>query len=96
MSKRKNPQVGPLFDDWLKEQGRYEEATATAIKRVIAWQLAQSMKEQKITKVEMARRMETSRSQLDRLLSVDDDSVTLDTLTRAASAIGRKLRIELV
>ena len=96
MSKRKNPHVGSLFDDWLKTEGLYEVATANAIKRVVAWQLEQAMKAQKLTKTEMARRMETSRAQLDRLLDQDNDSVTLETLSRAAAVVGRKLRLELV
>ena len=88
--------IGGLFDDFLKEEGIYEEVQATAIKRVLAWQLEEAMKEHKITKIEMARRMETSRAQLDRLLDPDNESVTLGTLARAAAIVGRKLRLELV
>jgi antitoxin HicB len=88
--------IGGLFDDFLKEEGIYEEVQATAIKRVLAWQLEQAMKQRKITKIEMARRMETSRAQLDRLLDPDNESVTLATLTRAAAIVGRKIRLELV
>ncbi|MCB8838088.1 helix-turn-helix transcriptional regulator [Aurantimonas sp. VKM B-3413] len=88
--------LGQSFDSFLKEQGLREEVTAIASKRVIAWQLRQIMDEQNITKVEMARRLETSRAQLDRLLDPDNDSVTLGTLTRAAQAVGRTLRMELV
>lgn len=87
--------VGPSFDDFLKEEGRYEEATGTAVKRVLAYQLAAVMKEQRISKVEMAKRLETSRSQLDRLLDPDNDIVTLATLARAAKAVGRELKLEL-
>ena len=96
MSKRKNRHIGPRFDEWLKEEGIHEEVKNASIKRVLAWQLEQAMLEQKLTKSEMARRMETSRAQLDRLLDPTTDSVTLDTLTRAAAVVGRKLRIELV
>ena len=96
MSKRKNRQIGPRFDDWLKEEGIHEEVTNASIKRVLAWQLQQAMKQQKLTKSEMARRMDTSRTQLDRLLDPRVDSVTLDTLTRAAAVVGRKLRLELI
>ncbi len=96
MSKRKNRQIGPLFEDWLKEQGIHEDVTNASIKRVIAWQLEQAMKKQKLSKAEMARRMETSRPQLDRLLDPKNAGVTLDTLTKAAAAIGRKVRLELV
>ena len=87
--------VGSSFDDFLKEDGIFDESQATAIKRVVAWQLAEEMKKQSITKVEMARRMKTSRSQLDRLLDPDNDRVELTTLSRAASALGRELRIGL-
>jgi DNA-binding Xre family transcriptional regulator len=62
----------------------------------LAWQLEQAMKQRKISKIEMARRMETSRAQLDRLLDPDNESVTLATLTRAAAIVGRKVRLELV
>jgi antitoxin HicB len=90
-----NQHFGSSFDDWLKEQGIYAEATAHAIKRVLAWQIEQAMKAQGITKAEMARRMHTSRTQLDRLLDPDNDKVQLDTVQRAAVAIGRTLRLEL-
>jgi len=96
MIKRKNRHIGPRFDDWLKEEGIHDEVTNASIKRVLAWQLEQAMLKQKLTKSEMARRMETSRAQLDRLLDPTIDSVTLDTLTRAAAVVGRKLRVELV
>lgn len=91
-----NPHAGSLFDDFLKEQGRYEEVTATALKRVLARQLSQAMEQQNISKVEMARRLNTSRSQLDRLLDPENDKVRLDTLQRAAVALGRTLQIDLI
>jgi predicted XRE-type DNA-binding protein len=87
--------VGALFEDFLKEQGTYEETTEQAVKRVLAFQIAQVMKEQKITKVEMARRLKTSRSQLDRLLDPENDRVTLGVLSRAARVLGRSLKLEL-
>ncbi len=90
-----NPHFGSSFDDWLKEQGIYEEVTTHAIKRVLAWQIEQAMKAQGISKAEMARRMRTSRTQLDRLLDPDNDKVQLDTVQRAAAAIGRTLKFEL-
>jgi predicted XRE-type DNA-binding protein len=90
-----NPHFGSSFDDWLKEQGIYEEATTHAIKRVLAWQIEQAMKAQGISKAEMARRMHTSRTQLDRLLDPDNDKVQLDTVQRAAAAVGRTLKFEL-
>ena len=88
--------IGSAFDDFLKREGVYEATRAVAVKRVVAWQIGKLMTEQKLTKAEMARRMDTSRSQLDRLLDPAGDSVTLETLARAARAIGRKVRIELV
>jgi predicted XRE-type DNA-binding protein len=96
MTMKGKKHIGGLFDDFLKEEGIYEEVQATAIKRVLAWQLEQAMKQRKISKIEMARRMETSRAQLDRLLDPDNESVTLATLTRAAAIVGRKVRLELV
>ncbi len=91
----KNPHIGSSFSDFLKEEEIYEEVTAHAIKRVLAWQIEQAMKDQGITKVEMAKRMKTSRAQLDRLLDPNNDKVQLDTVQRAAVAVGRKLRMEL-
>ena len=96
MTKPRHPQIGGLVEDWLKEEGIYEEATTAAIKRVLAWQLEQAMKEGKLTKTAMAKRMETSRPQLDRLLDPENGNVTLDTLAKAAAAVGRKVRLELV
>lgn len=87
--------VGSSFDDFLRAEGTLEETTSTAIKRVVAFQIAAAMKEQDISKVEMAKRLDTSRSQLDRLLDPDNDAVQLDTLVRAAKAVGRNLRVEL-
>lgn len=91
-----NPYVGSSLEDFLQEEGRLEEATATAIKRVIARMVAQAMQHQGLTKAAMAREMQTSRSQLDRLLDPDNPAVTLTTLQRAAAAVGHALRIELV
>ncbi len=88
--------AGQLFEDFLKEQGTYEETNEVAIKRVLAFQLAAAMKEQAISKVEMAKRLQTSRSQLDRLLDPENDTVTLAALARAARAVGRSLSVELV
>jgi antitoxin HicB len=87
--------VGSDFDDLLQEDDLLEEATAVAIKRVIAHQLAVLMQEQGISKVEMARRMATSRAALDRLLDPDNPSVTLQTLQSAAAAVGGRLRVKL-
>ena len=93
--KRKG-RIGSSFDDFLKEEGIYEEVTARAIKRVIARQLDALMRNQGLTKSALAKRMHTSRAQLDRLLDPENESVTLATLTRAARVVGRQLRMELV
>jgi antitoxin HicB len=93
---KKKGRIGFSFDDFPREEGIYEEVTARAIKRVIARQLGVLMQEQGLTKSELAKRMETSRAQLDRLLDPENESVTLGTLTRAAHAVGRNLRMELV
>jgi predicted XRE-type DNA-binding protein len=92
----KEKNIGSSFDSWLREEGVYEEVSATAIKRVLSRQLEAAMKERQFSKAEMARRMRTSRAALDRLLDPKYDSVTLNTLRKAAVAVGRELRLELV
>ena len=89
-----NKHIGSSFDDFLEEEGLLAETEAAAIKRVIAYQVDQVMKAQKISKVAMARKMNTSRSALDRMLDPHNTSITLQTLERAAHAIGKRLRIE--
>ena len=99
MSLRQKPQfdhTGSSFDSFLEEEGILEEVEAVAIKRVIAWQLVEAMKVGKITKKIMAERMGTSRSQLDRLLDPDNSAVHLQTIAKAARAIGKRLRLEMV
>jgi DNA-binding Xre family transcriptional regulator len=91
---KKNRHVGSSFDEFLREEGMLADAEAVAIKRIVALQLARMMKKQRITKAEMARRMKTSRSALDRLLDPRNASVTLQTLERAAQALGKRLRVE--
>jgi antitoxin HicB len=93
---KKNPHLGSSLDDFLKDQGLYEEATNFAVKRVLAWQVEKAMKEQGISKAEMARRMGTSRAHLDKLLDPENDKVQLDTVQRAATAVGRRVRLVLV
>jgi antitoxin HicB len=93
---RRNKHIGSSLNEFLKEEGVFAETRAVALKDAIAWQVQKAMEKEKITKVEMARRMHTSRAALDRLLTPGNASVTLQTLTRAARAIGRDLRIELV
>lgn len=92
--KKKN--LGSSFDSWLREEGIYEEATSSAIKRVLARQVETAMREQNFTKAEMARRMHTSRASLNRLLDPTNDAVTLATLKKAAEAVGREIKLELV
>lgn len=87
--------IGSSFDDFLKEENLYEKVQAVAIKRVIAYQISEEMKKKNLTKTEMASRMKTSRAALERLLDPDNASITLFTLERAASALGKKLTVQL-
>lgn len=95
MAKKKNPHIGSKFDDFLTEEGLLDDVTATAMKRVLAWQIEKLMKKQRITKTAMAKRMRTSRAALDRLLDAENTSVTLQTMGRAAAALGKELSITL-
>ncbi|MGD0091440.1 MAG: helix-turn-helix transcriptional regulator [Planctomycetota bacterium] len=87
--------IGETLDEFLKEEGIYEEVRRDATKMVLAFQLLDAMKKQGVTKVALARRMHTSRSSLDRILDPKNKAVTLDTLDRAAAALGRRLKVEL-
>ena len=91
----KNEHIGSNFDDFLAEEGLLAEAETVAVKRIIAYQVDQMMKEQNLTKTEMSRRMNTSRAALERLLDPANQSITLQTLERAAKALGRRLQITL-
>jgi antitoxin HicB len=95
--KRKNRKkhVGSSIDDFLKEEGIFEEAQAQAVKEVVAWQLDEAMRKQKISKKKMATLLKTSRTQVDRLLNPKND-ITLSSLQRAAAMVGRRVMIELV
>jgi antitoxin HicB len=93
---RKINRHGSTFEKFLQEEGLHAAATAHAIKVVFAWQIHQSMKSRKLTKAAMAKRMNTSRAHLDRLLDPQNDRVQLDTMQRAAAAVGKKLHLELV
>jgi antitoxin HicB len=84
------------LDDFLKQDGKLDEFQATAIKEVLAWQIAEAMKANNISRSGLATRMKTSRSQIGRLLDPNDGNVTLATLQRAARMVGRSLRLELV
>ena len=88
--------LGSNFDDFLAEEGLLEEVEATAIKKVIAYQIEQEMHKKGLTKTEMAKKMNTSRSSLDRLLDPDNVSVNLHTIIKATSILGKKIKIELV
>lgn len=87
--------IGSNFDDFLQEESLLESSTAVALKRVIAWQIDQEMKAQKLTKTELAKRMHTSRAALNRLLDENDASITLTTLASAAAALGKKVNLQL-
>jgi len=93
---KKNPHIGSSFESWLDETGLREDVTTAAVKAVIAQQLAEEMKKQRVTKMRMATMMKTSRAQIDRLLDPQNGSATLETLMRAAHALGRELRVALV
>ncbi|WP_225772559.1 XRE family transcriptional regulator [Inquilinus sp. Marseille-Q2685] len=94
--KTKNPHIGESFESFLREDGIYDEVTATAIKRTLALQIEHEMAVQNISKSEMARRMKTSATQLSRLLDPSNDRIQLDTLVKAASAVGKHLAVSLV
>ena len=88
--------IGSSFEDFLIEEDLLDETTAIAIKRVLAWQIAEEMKAQNLTKTLMASKMHTSRASLNRLLDDADTSLTLATLASAANALGKKIHVELV
>ena len=91
-----NPRRGAKFEDYLADQGLLEAASLAAAKRVLAWQIAELMKKQRVTKSALAKRMKTSRAALNRLLDETDTSLTLATLASAATALGKRLSFELV
>lgn len=88
--------IGSSFDDFLEKEGLLADTETTAIKRVIAFKLQEMMKEDKMTKTELAKKMKTSRSSVDRLLDPKNESVSLQTLQRAALAFGKKLKVNFV
>ena len=91
----KNKHTGSDFDDFLEEEGILAESEAFAVKRVIAFQIQEMMKNKHLSKTELAKRMDTSRSALDRLLDPTNVSITLQTLEKAALALGKRLKIKL-
>lgn len=91
----KKKHIGSSFDDFLKEESIFDHSSAVAVKRVIAWQIEQEMIKQNLTKTVMAKKMHTSRAALNRLLDESDTSLTLLTLTSAASALGKMIKFEM-
>jgi antitoxin HicB len=91
-----NKHRGASLDEFLAEEGVLEEFQAKAIKEVVAWQLAEAMRERKLSKNQLAKQMHTSRTQVDRVLDPEAGNVTLETLQRAAELVGRRVKIELV
>ncbi len=89
----RNPHAGSDFDDFLNEENIFDEAQAIAVKRVLSFQLEQSMKKSRLTKSAMAKRMGTTRAQLDRLLNPENPSTTLTTVVKAAGALGQRVKI---
>ena len=94
--KRRNRHVGSSFDAFLVEEGLFEEVTSVAWKRVLAWEVSEAMRKEGISKTEMARRMNTSRSHVARLLDPDNPNVLLETVQKAAAAVGKRLTIGLM
>jgi antitoxin HicB len=94
--KKGNPHWGSTLDDWLKEEGIYDEIKALVEKEIIAKQLAQAMKKKRITKTRMAELMKTSRTQVDKLLNPKDGNVTIATLHKAAAVVGKRFEYKLV
>ena len=91
-----NPHIGSSLDDHLRDMGIYDEVRETVAKEVLAWQVEQALAEQAVSRSELARRMHTSRDVVNRLLDPENTSVNLRTMERAASALGRRLTIQLV
>ena len=89
-----NEFLGSSVDDFMREEGIYEHCQAVAIKRVLAYQLLDYMNQNKLTKTAMANKLQTSRMGLNRLLNVENTSITLDTMIRAASVVGKNISIE--
>jgi DNA-binding phage protein len=92
----RNRHRGSTLDEFLTQEGVLEEFQARAIKEVVAWQLAEAMRERKLSKNQLATQMRTSRTQIDRVLDPEAGNVTIETLQRAAALVGRRLKIELV
>ena len=92
----KNKAIGSSFDDFLTEEGFVDEVESGAIKKIIAYQLQETIKKERLSKIALAARLETSRAAVDRLLDPENESITLLSLKKAANVLGKKLRLELV
>ena len=95
-ARKANPHIGSDFDAFLREEGVYDQAEAVAVKRVLAYELERNMQRAQLTKTDMAKRMGTTRAQLDRLLNPENPATTLQTLVKAAGAVGKRVKISLV
>ena len=95
-TRKANPHIGSDFDDFLREEGVYDQAEAVAVKRVLSYELERNMQKAQLTKTDMAKRMGTTRAQLDRLLNPENPATTLQTLVKAAGAVGKRVKISLV
>lgn len=96
MKRKRNKHLGSSFDDFLVEEGIYEEVSAVAWKRVLSWEVSEAMRKEGISKSEMAKRMNTSRSQLERFLDPENPNVLLETVQKAATAVGKRVTIGLI
>lgn len=94
-TEQRNPHIGSSVDEFFAEDGLLEEIEAAAVKRVISLELQSELERKQMTKTELARRLETSRSQLDRILDPDNESITLNTLMKAAALLGKRLHVSL-
>ena len=96
VAENSNPHIGSDFDDFLKEEGLYEEVNAGATKKLLALQLSQALTENRMTKTELASRMRTSRAAVNRLLDPENLALNLQTMSKAAGALGKRMEIRLV
>jgi len=91
-----NKHIGSSFKDFLEQEGIDEEVTSNAVKKLLSYQLLEKLEKENMTKLELAARLSTSRSAVDRILDPDNESITLHTLQKVAEVLGKKLKIELV
>jgi antitoxin HicB len=93
---KSNPHIGSDFDDFLREEGIYEEVEAGALKKVIAAALSKQMKRRRISVSKLAHELGTSRAAIGRILDRDNTSITLHTISRTASALGCRVKLEII